>query len=63
MFIENIKKIYKIREEESPIFGSSIIIIFIMLIIFYVYLKVSQTQIIFDWQNQKCNPRYLFFSY
>ena len=63
MFIDSIKKIYKSNEEESNIFGSSILILIILLIIFYFYLKVSQTQVLIDWKNQKCNPKYMFFSY
>jgi hypothetical protein len=61
MFIDSIKKIYS--EEESSVFGSSFLIIIIILIIFYFYLKVSQTQVLIDWKNQKCNPKYMFFSY
>lgn len=63
MFIDSIKKVYKGTEEESNVFGSSILILIIILIIFYFYLKVSQTQVLIDWKNQKCNPKYLFFSY
>ena len=61
MFIDSIKKIYS--EEESSVFGSSFLIIIIISIIFYFYLKVSQTQVLIDWKNQKCNPKYMFFSY
>ena len=63
MFIDSIKKVYKGSEEEGGGAGSSILILIILIIIFYFYLKVSQTQVLIDWKNQKCNPRYLFFSY
>lgn len=63
MFIESIKKIYKSNEEESSIFGSSLLILIIIIIIFYFYLKLTQAQILLDWKNQKCNPKYVFFSY
>ena len=63
MFIESIIKVYKSREEESNIFGTSILIFIILVIFFYFYFKVTQTQILLDWQNQRCNPKYIFFSY
>jgi hypothetical protein len=63
MFIDSIKKVYKGSEEESGGAGSAILILIILIIIFYFYLKVSQTQVLIDWKNQKCNPRYIFFSY
>jgi len=61
MFIDSIKNIYS--QEENSGAGSSLLIVIIILIIFYFYLKVSQTQVIIDWKNQKCNPKYMFFSY
>jgi hypothetical protein len=61
MFIDSIKKIYS--EEETNVYGSSLLILIIIVIIFYFYLKVSQTQVLLDWKNQKCNPKYMFFSY
>lgn len=61
MFIDSIKKIYS--EEETNVYGSSLLILIILVIIFYFYLKVSQTQVLLDWKNQKCNPKYMFFSY
>jgi hypothetical protein len=63
MFIESIIKIYKGHEKESNGFGSSLLIVIILLVIFYFYLKVSQSQVLLDWKNQKCNPKYMFFSY
>jgi len=63
MFIKSVIKVYKGREEESDLFGTLIFIFVIVVIIFYFYFKVSQTQILLDWQNQRCNPKYIFFSY
>ena len=56
MFIDSIKKIYS--EEETNVYGSSLLILIIIVIIFYFYLKVSQTQVLLDWKNQKCNEKH-----
>jgi len=63
MFIKSIVKVYKGKEEESDLFGTFLLILVILVIFFYFYFKVSQTQILLDWQNQRCNPKYIFFSY
>jgi hypothetical protein len=63
MFIESIIKVYKSREEESNMLGTLILILIVLVIFFYFYFKVTQTQILLDWQNQRCNPKYIFFSY
>ena len=63
MFIERIIKVYKGREEESDIFGTLIIIFVVLVFFFYFYFKVTQSQILLDWKNQRCNPKYIFFSH
>jgi hypothetical protein len=63
MFIQSIIKVYKGKEEESDIFGTLILILIVLVIIFYFYFKVTQTQILLDWKNQRCNPKYIFFSH
>lgn len=63
MFIQSIIKVYKGKEEESDLFGTLILIIIVLVIMGYFYFKVTQTQILLDWQNQRCNPKYIFFSY
>ena len=63
MFIERIIKVYKGREEESDIFGTLIIIFVVLVFFFYFYFKVTQSEILLDWKNQRCNPKYIFFSH
>lgn len=63
MFIESVVKVYKGTEEGNDMIGTFLFIFILLVIIFYFYCKVSQTQIILDWENQRCNPKYLFFSH
>jgi hypothetical protein len=65
MSISKIKYIYDTNSfssgNTSPV-SASIIMAFIIIIIFYLSYKIILKDVSYDWDNKRCTPKYIFYS-
>ena len=65
MYTERIKYIYNLNpttsSQSTPLTAGIIILIFIF-IIGYLYYEAVLKEIMFDWENKRCSPKYIFYS-
>jgi hypothetical protein len=63
MSSQNIKDIYKETKSKGVDYIGTILLIFVVFSLFgYLYTNAQNKLLQLNWNDQKCNPRYLFFS-
>lgn len=63
--IQKISNIYKNNFIENNSTSTLLIVIVAILIFFiviYYFIEINRNSILLDWNNNKCNPKYIFFS-